>query len=127
MKRATAKRFCESLDDVRQLCAGMEQLITRFQPGEYRVTLEHIERDRTTLQNCFYWAMLNDIAEQTGNDVDDLHLHFRARFLQDRTVKPARIKSTTELTVSEFVRYIDQILSYVGSEFGISVQLSREF
>ncbi|MGF0036502.1 hypothetical protein [Victivallis vadensis] len=96
-------------------------------PGEYRVVIEPVTKERTNEQNRFYWAVLNEIAEATGNGNEDLHEHFRARFLQDRSCTPARIRSTTELSVREFTRYIDQILEFVGTQYGITVSLSREF
>lgn len=96
-------------------------------PGEYRVVIEPVTKERTNEQNRFYWAVLNEIAEATGNGNEDLHEHFRTRFLQDRSCTPARIRSTTELSVREFTRYIDQILEFVGTQYGITVSLSREF
>ena len=89
-------------------------------PGEYRVVIEPVTKERTNEQNRFYWAVLNEIAEATGNGNEDLHEHFRARFLQDRSCTP-------ELSVREFTRYIDQILEFVGTQYGITVSLSREF
>lgn len=110
-----------------ELAEKISKELKRVIPGDYRIIIEKADKERTDAQNRFYWAILNDIAEQTGNDNEDLHTHFKARFLQDHATNPARIKSTTELNVMEFNRYIDKILEFVGSQYGIVVNLPREF
>ena len=99
----------------------------KLHPGTYRITVETVKEQRTGEQNKFYWAILQELAEETGNGTEDLHESFRVMFLTDRSVMPWRVKSTTELSVREFVTYLDQILAYVGSEMGITVRQTREF
>lgn len=129
MRTSFRIRMEDGVDSVERLTAAITGAVKAKQvkPGEYRVTIETVDKERTMEQNRFYWAVLNEIAEETGNSNEDLHQHFRARFLQDKSVQPARIKSTTELSVREFIRYIDQIVEFVGTHLGISVSGSREF
>lgn len=127
MKMLSVRKSVQNVEELQELFRSLEGLRKKFQPGQYRITIERVELQRTDLQNRYYWAILNDIAEQTGNDADDLHEHFKARFLQDRSRRPARIMSTTELDVRQVINYIDKIISFVGSELGITVQTPREF
>lgn len=126
MKKLTARKHFETAPELmtamQSLAGGVE-----FSAGEYKITVERVEEQRTSAQNKFYWELLNDIADQTGNDAEDLHEHFRARFLQDHTRTPARIMSTTELDVRQFVTYLDKIMSFVCAEMGLSVKTPREF
>ena len=41
------------------------------------IELKEYKPKRSNLQNRYYWAILNFIAEQTGNDKDTLHEYFQ--------------------------------------------------
>ena len=72
-------------------------------------------------QNRYYWgAYLPIISEETGeNDLERLHELFKGLFLTKTIAevlgKKVRItKSTTELSVSEFMEYITNIEEFTG-------------
>lgn len=76
---------------------------------------------RTDSQNRYYWGVyLPLIAEETGEqDLDSLHELFKGKFLTTKLRKvlglPTRItKSTTELSVVEFIEYIIAIEALTG-------------
>lgn len=125
--KISARKTFQNIYDLHQLANKLVDKIEFRSGSDYRITIEEISASRTNEQNRFYWAILNDIADQTGNTSDDLHETFRAMFLTDRGATPPRIRSTTELDVREFITYIDQILAYVGTEMGITVRQTREF
>ena len=125
--KISARKTFQNIYDLHQLANKLVDKIEFRSGSDYRITIEEISASRTTDQNRFYWAILNDIADQTGNTSDELHETFRAMFLTDRGVTPPRIRSTTELDVREFITYIDQILAYIGTEMGITVRHTREF
>lgn len=78
---------------------------------------------RSIKQNSFYWLYLTIISRETGNEVEDLHGLFKRQFLpivsgmvrfkkKDGTVMQhsyKKLKSTTELSKSEFTEYMDKI------------------
>lgn len=69
---------------------------------------------RTEQQNRYYWMYITMIAEETRNEVDQLHELFKGEFLTEKIVtvlgKPVRIKkSTTQLSVTEFGDFIRNI------------------
>ena len=125
--KISARKTFQNIYDLHQLANKLVEKIEFRSGSDYRITIEEVDAGRTNEQNRFYWAILNEIADQTGNSSDDLHETFRAMFLTDRGAVPPRIRSTTELDVREFITYIDQILAYIGTEMGITVRQTREF
>lgn len=80
---------------------------------------------RSLSQNKRYWAILAQIAYQTKNTSEDLHLAFKDRFLPRKfiTIGTAEIevnKTTTDLNAKEFNEYVDQIIACVA-DFGVIV------
>ena len=124
--KISARKTFQNIYDLHKVAGSLIAQL-EFRIGDYRITIEEVDTGRTTEQNRFYWAILNEIADETGNSSDDLHETFRAMFLTDRGTVPPRIRSTTELDVREFITYIDQILAYIGTEMGITVRQTREF
>ena len=59
------------------------------------------------------------ISAETGNDIDDLHVLFKGKFLSKGIVevlghKIRKAKSTTELTAGQFSEYISRIEELTG-------------
>jgi len=125
--KISARKTFQNIYDLHTVAGALIGQLEFRSGGDYRITIEEVDAGRTNEQNRFYWAILNEIADQTGNSSDDLHETFRAMFLTDRGAVPPRIRSTTELDVREFITYIDQILAYIGTEMGITVRQTREF
>ena|SRR3990167_11300871 len=75
---------------------------------------------RTEAQNRYYWGVyLPMISAETGNDIDDLHILFKGKFLSKGIVevlghKVRKAKSTTELTAGQFSEYISRIEELTG-------------
>jgi hypothetical protein len=79
-----------------------------------RLIIEEEKRVRTRSQNSYYWVYLGVIAEETGDNPDDLHEFFKRKLLHPvfKTIRGEEIKlprSTTELTKLEFGEYLDKI------------------
>ena len=97
-------------------------LNTKTKVGEkVSITITTQQLKRTLRQNRYYWANINHISEQTGNDADDLHNLFKGMFLGSGIVsvmghKVRRTKSTTELSVTDFGEYIDKIAEFTEIE-----------
>lgn len=97
--------------------AYYEYQLSKFKDGE-RATLVITNRwpKRTNQQNRYYWSMiLPMVAQETGeDDVEKLHEYFKSKYLTTgiHVVLGERVrmtKSTTELSVEEFSKYIKQI------------------
>lgn len=87
------------------------------------VTISTKKPKRTVAQNNYYWgAYLPIISQETGEeDIEKLHELFKAKFLTKTIAEvlgqKVRIcKSTTELSVSEFIEFIQKIQDFTGIE-----------
>ena len=96
---------------------------------KYRLTIEPYVRKRTTNQNSLYWSWMTLIADETGNDKDDVHEFLLAKFcpvkevtIGDEVVERA---STKLLDTKEMSRYMNRILPW-AAEFGIVLPFSED-
>lgn len=91
------------------------------------VEIKEYKPKRTNLQNSYYWAVLACISENTGEDVDALHIFFKSKFLTYQ-VKEYQVfgkimisdTSTTKLNTKEFTDYIEKISVFIA-DFGIQI------
>lgn len=119
------------------------------------VELKEIKLKRTLNQNDIYWLWLTCIEKETGYDKNKLHVMYRLMFLKrdddyiEKLIKPKvwqRIKelsvqfdykqeigetidflakSTTELEIDEFTRYLDGMRNHARNHFNV-ILLSLE-
>jgi len=95
-----------------------DKYLTSFS-GEVQLTIEKRKRLRSTNQNSFYWLYLGIIADETGDNIDDLHQFLKRKLLPPQfiTVHGETIKipaSTTKLDKLEFSRYMEKINALTG-------------
>ena len=69
---------------------------------------------RTINQNSLYWMYMTCIEQETGNDKDNLHDHFRVKWLGYETIEvlgecSERLVSTASLDTNKFKQYLDKI------------------
>jgi len=93
-------------------------------------------RNRSTVQNAYYWFLLTMLEQDTGNDKDDLHEYFKEKWLRDTykqiSVFPDSIgdltytKSTTKLTTLEMEDYLEKIRVFASRELGCFLPLPGE-
>ena len=97
-------------------------LNTKLKEGDHvTVTVTNKKPKRTEQQNRYYWGVyLPILAQETGeDDVERLHELFKGMFLTKTIAevlgKKVRItKSTTDLSVVDFIEYILAIEKYTG-------------
>lgn len=96
-----------------------------FDKGQiYEASIKRKPKKRTIPQNKLYHMWLNCIADETGEDKDDLHKVFAKKFLGVEQVdvlgeKIGRIKSTASLDTVKFTEYLERIRAFVSLELGI--------
>ena len=93
-------------------------------------------RNRSTVQNAYYWFLLTMLEQDTGNDKDDLHEYFKEKWLRDTykqiSVFPDSIgdltytKSTTKLSTLEMEDYLEKIRVFASRELGCFLPLPGE-
>lgn len=121
-------------DHQRQLAIGVLQCLS-LDGKEWQVTIERKKKRRTLSQNALMWKWLNEVAQQiqkeTGQDADDVHEFFKARFLPKRIVEigdetETLIGSTKKLTTAEMSEYMNRIHAWAASELGIYLPVPED-
>ena len=82
------------------------------------------KRNRSTVQNSYYWFLLTMLELDTGNDKDDLHEYFKQKYLMNYITSLSFIsgvqyhKSTTKLSTIEMEDYLEKIRVFASRELG---------
>jgi len=88
-----------------------------------KVQITQYRKPRTLRQNRYYWAIIHFIASELGyekHEAEELHDTFKAMFNNEKKGRLRIVKSTTKLTTTEFVEYMETIIRWVAKELGIS-------
>lgn len=99
--------------------------ITDLPEGKrYHVKVTLKREKRTVDQNSLYWLWIACIRDETGNEKDFLHDHFRGKYIgYDEQVVFGEVirkpKSTTRLDTKQFTLYLESIRVFAASELGI--------
>lgn len=99
--------------------AYFSTLISKLQVGKkVWVTVDERAPKRSEQQHRLYFAYLTYISNETGNEVEDLHEHFKAKYLalpqsvltlKGNKSQVIKYASTTGLTKDEFSFYLRRI------------------
>ena len=94
------------------------KMMVQDNEGKY-VRMSLMKEFRTTTQNNLYWVFLGKIADETGNEANDLHEYAKRIFLPPKfiNVNGKEIKipgSTTNLSKTDFSDYMDRISAWSG-------------
>lgn len=99
-----------------------------YNPGELYINIGKNRRKKTRSEgeNKYYWGVvLQLISEHTGETPEDLHDHFRVRFLMQGD-KFQRPRSTTSLSVTEFEDYLSKIRIFAQQDLNVFIPLPHE-
>ena len=117
-----------TIHDSEDMQALIEKLSAlSFEKGEiYEVSYKKKPRKRSVPQNRLYWLWIACIADETGNDREDIHRVLAGKFLPSTVVevmgeKVRRVASTSSLDKEAFTAYLDKIAAFVASELGITL------
>ena len=104
---------------------NLKKFLGSLSDGRYVLVVKKIRKSRSLPQNSYYWKIIAIIAEETGNDPDELHDHFKLRYLLSET-RPQRVRSTTELNTSEMAVYVDKVIQFAAG-LGINILSPDEY
>jgi hypothetical protein len=81
---------------------------------------------RSIAQNRLYWLWLSCIQDETGNDKNDLHIYFKEKYLNSKTVNVLgkfinKSESTKELDTTEMANYLKRIDIFSQTELNIKL------
>lgn len=108
--------------------------INSYEGKELLITFEKPKKQRSNQQNAFYWGIvvviIKSCLKSTGNNLseNDVHDLLRLKFLKETiSIKEEtgevieRVKSTTELTTSQFMDYIAEIQQFAAEYFDVII------
>lgn len=93
---------------------------------QWEVIIRPKKSFRSLPQNKLYWLWLSCIADETGNDRNDLHDYFKDAYLPTKEVRINNLKrivlmSTTELKTNQFKQYLENIKYFALSILNITL------
>ena len=108
--------------------------INSYEGKDVLISFEKIKKKRSNQQNAFYWGIviviIKSCLKSTGNNLseNDVHDLLRLKFLKETiSIKEEtgevieRVKSTTELTTSQFMDYIAEIQQFAAEYFDVII------
>lgn len=102
---------------------GFASLIARLNGCEIDIELRKHRRNRTTLQNAYYWSVVvGMVSESTGYLPCEAHDALRQMFLTDNTDQLLpRVRSTTDLTTIEFSEYVAHCVQFAAEKLELVI------
>ena len=110
------------------------ETIKSFEGKDVLITFEKPKKKRSNNQNSYYWGivivLIKSALKDTGNNLNtnDVHDLLRLKFLKETiSIKEEtgevieRVRSTTELTTSQFMDYIAEIQQFAAEYFDVII------
>ena len=110
------------------------ETIKSFEGKNVLITFEKPKKKRSNNQNSYYWGivivLIKSALKDTGNNLNtnDVHDLLRLKFLKETiSIKEEtgevieRVRSTTELTTSQFMDYIAEIQQFAAEYFDLII------
>lgn len=105
-------------------------LCSLLRNGDYTVEIKRKTKPRTIPQNSLMWMWYTCMAESTGQDKEDFHDYYRAKFLKRHVMVKGCpytvIGSTTKLTTEQMTDFLERVKADAASEFGITLPLPED-
>ena len=112
----------------RQRCVSLIAGLNIEKPWE--VTVARKTKKRTLSQNALYHKWVGIIAEETGNDHEDVHDEFKRRFVPPKEIEifgEIRMRqSTTDFDTPGMTTFMEKVYAFSVSELGILLPLPEE-
>lgn len=117
----------------------IKEAICDFENKEIVIRIERKKKKRSNPQNAFYWGvclpLMQQALKESGNlmTLNDVHELLKLRFLKETILVNEetgqiveRIKSTTELSTSQFMDYMAEITVFASEYFGVEIPQPNE-
>lgn len=111
--------------------AEMDRYLGSLKGKLVEISVKESRRTRSNQANRFYWGVVVPIiAEHLGYTNDELHEALKYKFLRLDAECAApdlpRVRSTATLDVKEFGTYLETVITWAGSEFGLNIPAPGE-
>tara|TARA_R110002020_G_scaffold7213_6_gene30564 strand:+ start:1881 stop:2264 length:384 start_codon:yes stop_codon:yes gene_type:complete len=100
--------------------------LIEFESKEVEIRIKVRSNNRSKEQNSLYWKWINILSNETGFQVEEMHELVKYKFLQRNVVnndgvEEVILKSTTTLTVSEFNKFMNDVLYWSNDTLNINL------
>jgi len=100
--------------------------------GEFEVTICKKSKHRSTQQNRWWWCCVTILSNELGYSKDQMHEICKFKFLKHELVDEKTgevfeyLKSTTELTTTEFSTLIESLIQWSAETFNCVLPYPNE-
>ena len=99
-------------------------------PGKWVVEVKRLQDKRTLDQNALYWRWLHIIAQETGNDAEEIHEAIKRKFLAPIYVEVfgelVDRRSTTDQSIGDMAALMNKVHAWAHTDLGIHLPLPEE-
>lgn len=106
----------------------LRQEVARLFGGQsIEIIIHRKKKHRSVQQNRYYWMAVTMLSDHTGFTKDEMAAILKQKFLKTTKVNEDSgavyeyVKSTTELTTTEFMDYVADIQRFASEEFDIFI------
>jgi len=107
--------------------------LNSFEGKRVEIKIQKLRSKRSEQQNSYWWGVIIKIlGEELGYDKDEMHEVLKFKFLKREKVieRTGELMfysiSTTKLSVSEFVKLVEDVIRWAASELSIVIPLPSE-
>jgi hypothetical protein len=96
---------------------------------EFQLVVRNKRKPRSNNQNSYYWGVvLYLISKEIGHTPEELHDAFKRKFLKRFDKRGLEFcQSTTELSTTGMMEYVENVRRFASMELGISIPDPNEF
>jgi hypothetical protein len=92
---------------------------------EWRIEIKRHVARRTLSQNKLYFAILTEMANETGHTKEEMHEIMKKKFLEPKIIELLGEEfatwSSADKDKAVFAAYVDRVIAFATSELGLTV------
>ena len=98
--------------------------------GQWSVEIKRLKSKRTLQQNALYWRWVHLIANDTGNDAEDIHEAIKLKFIEPEFItvfgETVPRRSTANKDIDAMAVLMNKVHAWAHTDLGIHLPLPEE-
>lgn len=98
--------------------------------GQWSVEIKRLKSRRTLQQNALYWRWVHIVADETGNDAEDIHEAIKLKFITPELVtvlgETVPRRSTANKDIDAMAMLMNKMHAWAHTDLGIHLPLPEE-
>lgn len=104
-----------------------DEMLQKIKPGFYQLKIKKPQKTRTEKENKYYWGVVvKMIGDELGYTQEEAHEALKHQFLREEQGKLSKVRSTADLSTTEFEQYLEQVRIFALVELNIKIPLPNE-